>query len=597
MPENRLQWIVTSLTVGSLLAILAAGWAVERVLEDSTKSLSRTLLESQVRGARLAMHERLAVELVELQSIAASRVVQDAARQLLDVPRESPSLLASPAQDALREELFPVLRRPPRYGYFLIADDDVSIASSRDVNVGTENPLARIPGFLEEVRSGRTLASPPIWSEVALPDAEGTLRPRPTMFLATPLMDEDRVVAVLTSRLDPTEIFGALADLAPRGGDKAIYAFNDSGTVVAASDALSSSSDPLSELSFPLAETTHQSEAPLRSETPWTAASVTSSLGSNVDGYRGVRGTDVVGAWIWDDDFGFGLTTEVPRDQGLAPMLRARRAIRGATFLISLPPLLLLLMLARENRRMGDRNVELHRTVGELDEEKTALEAFSSVVAHDLKAPLRTVSQFGRILEKEADFAEDSSEKQLLGRIHAATDRMTRLVDDLLEFSRLRSAPLERQSVPLGEVAAEVVQDLETRILESEAIVEVGDLPTVQGDRGRLRQLLQNLVGNALTYCPEDRTPRIHVSASSDSERGGHWIHVRDNGLGVEPEFRERIFKAFERLHRQEDFAGTGLGLAICQSVVEQHGGEIVLDSKLGEGSTFSVWIPEGDSD
>jgi light-regulated signal transduction histidine kinase (bacteriophytochrome) len=166
---------------------------------------------------------------------------------------------------------------------------------------------------------------------------------------------------------------------------------------------------------------------------------------------------------------------------------------------------------------------------------------------------------------------------------------MQTMIADLLAFSRAGRAEIERQPVDVGALVGDVVESLEATISERGAEVCVGELPVVDADRNQLQQLFQNLIANALKFNDSER-PRIEVR--SDSEEGGWRFSVLDNGIGVEPVQREKVFGAFQRLHSRDDYEGSGIGLAICKKIVERHGGEITIGDGLdGRGSSFTFTI------
>jgi two-component system, LuxR family, sensor kinase FixL len=230
------------------------------------------------------------------------------------------------------------------------------------------------------------------------------------------------------------------------------------------------------------------------------------------------------------------------------------------------------------------------------------LQDFASVAAHDLQEPLRKIQAFGDRLQAkcEADLSEDG--KRYLERIESAAARMRRLINDLLAFSRVtsRGQPFER--VSLNEVAQEVVVDLETQIEAVQAQVVIGDMPEIDADRTQIGQLLQNLIGNGLKFHTET-PPVVTVSArlltgkdshgSRDGGRGS-WceISVKDNGIGFDEKYLDRIFTLFQRLHGRHEYEGTGVGLAICRRIAERHGGTITARSEPAHGAEFIVTLP-----
>ena len=232
------------------------------------------------------------------------------------------------------------------------------------------------------------------------------------------------------------------------------------------------------------------------------------------------------------------------------------------------------------------------------------LEQFALVASHDLQEPLRKVQQFGDLLR--AQYATELGEGlDYLVRMQAAAGRMSGLIKDLLTYSRLATTPDTLVPVSLGSIVEAVLSDLEVAIGEAGAVVRVDILPTVLGDASQLRQLFQNLLGNALKFRRVGTPPVIAVRAqvlafsqlppSIHPPRVApayHCIEVVDNGIGFAEQYAERIFEVFQRLHGKNEYSGTGIGLAICQKVVANHGGAITAVSQPGQGSTFQVYLP-----
>lgn len=239
-------------------------------------------------------------------------------------------------------------------------------------------------------------------------------------------------------------------------------------------------------------------------------------------------------------------------------------------------------------RRQAER--ELKETAARLSRSNADLEQFAYVTSHDLKEPLRAISGSVQVLQSRLGEKIGPDAEEYIRHTVDGANRMQTLIDDLLTYSRLttREAPLRPTSCE--EVLAEVLANLEVPIRESKAVVTHDPLPTVPGDPTQLLQVFQNLVSNGIKYRSE-RTPKIHVGVE---DRGSEWrFSVRDNGIGIAPQYADRIFKIFQRLHTRKDYPGTGIGLAVCKKVVERHGGKIWVESEPEEGSTFFFTIPK----
>ena len=247
----------------------------------------------------------------------------------------------------------------------------------------------------------------------------------------------------------------------------------------------------------------------------------------------------------------------------------------------------LLRRLAVTARALGRSNRELERSNADLEQ-------FAYVASHDLSEPLRTVAGFSSLLSKRYAGKLDANADLYISHMAAGVDRMQQLIDDLLAYSRVGRTPLTPEPVDLDALLGEVLQSIDVAVREQGAQVTSEDLPVVLGEPGQLRQVLQNLLANAVKFTRPDDTPVVHVSAARD---GGLWrIDVRDNGIGVPEEQREEIFKMFGRLHRTAEYQGTGIGLALVRRIVERHGGRVWVRPASADtgGSVFSFTLPGG---
>ncbi|MBP86682.1 MAG: hypothetical protein CMJ64_08200 [Planctomycetaceae bacterium] len=252
--------------------------------------------------------------------------------------------------------------------------------------------------------------------------------------------------------------------------------------------------------------------------------------------------------------------------------------------------------VARDITERKQQEQERERHSAALAEAKEALERsnadlqqFAYVASHDLQEPLRAVAGYCQLLETKLSDNPDEDVRTFLGHAGDGARRMQSLISSLLDYARVETIGKEFAAVDTREVLNEALSNLQVAIRESAAEVTSDRMPTVLGDRDQLARLFQNLVGNAIKF-RGDEAPRIEVVAKEDAD---HWrFSVRDNGIGLEPQYAERIFVIFQRLHTRSQYPGTGLGLAITKRIVERHGGQISVESKPGEGSTFFFTLP-----
>lgn len=235
----------------------------------------------------------------------------------------------------------------------------------------------------------------------------------------------------------------------------------------------------------------------------------------------------------------------------------------------------------------GDMVVRMEKYRSQLEQSNQDLEQFAHIVAHDLKAPLRAVTQHLTLIETKCGQLLDEKSRRSLNFAVEGAARMRTLIDALFEYARLGFCDPEFNTVGLESVLLQVINDLSSVVQERGVIITHDPLPEVRGDTILLAQLLQNLIGNAIKYCKE--TPRIHIGAAQVGEA---WrIRVQDNGIGIPKAQHQQIFCIFRRLHAEDDYPGIGLGLAICDRIVKQHGGKIEVESEPGKGSCFAFTL------
>lgn len=235
----------------------------------------------------------------------------------------------------------------------------------------------------------------------------------------------------------------------------------------------------------------------------------------------------------------------------------------------------------RANEALEQKNLELSRANAELDE-------FTAIAGHDLKAPLREITTFVTLLEKDLGDHVPRRAAEDLRFVHESAQKMRTLIDDLLSLSRTGRAEIDRAELPLDECVDAALGFLAVPIRESAATIEREDMPTVLGDRTLLTELFQNLIDNAIKFSGAE-APRIRITAELDD--AGWVFGVRDEGVGIASQYFERVFSPFHRLHGQSEVPGSGMGLAICRKVVDRHGGRLWVESTPTEWTHFKFTL------
>jgi PAS domain S-box-containing protein len=246
-------------------------------------------------------------------------------------------------------------------------------------------------------------------------------------------------------------------------------------------------------------------------------------------------------------------------------------------------------------RERAERRIVLQAE--DLARSNEELEQFAYVASHDLQEPLRKIRAFGDRLEACCGAVLSGEGRDYLNRMENAAGRMQTLIDDLLTYSRVTTQGRPFVPVDLGQIVTEVLSDLEVRIEQTGATIQVGELGTIEADPAQMRRLLQNLIGNALKFRRAEAPLEVWITGElvEDKTPGGgryYRLEVRDNGIGFDDKYAERIFAVFQRLHTREEYEGTGMGLAICRKIVDRHGGTIAARGRPGEGASFVVALP-----
>ncbi len=456
------------------------------------------------------------------------------------------------------------------------------------------------------------------------------VREAPAMTISTPVMDQDgRVVAVLAGDMDLAE----LGEIMARGSD--LYATEETYLV--------------NTFNFFVSESRFEAGAILSRSVHTTGAVDCLAHHDSTGYYDNYRGIPVIGTYRWLAPWELCILTEVEQAEVLASIDTLRNIVWSIGVVVALFAAAVGLWFARTLTRPFEKLVAGAEAIGkgnfdyriglvstsvevgrlarafdqmveniqaitvsrdalaqevterqkaqeqqrklmaELDRSNTELEQFAYVASHDLQEPLRVVVSYLQLLERryQGQLGEDAD--KFISRAVGAANRMKGLINDLLTYSRVTRRGNPFKATDLGNVLDGVLANLQVAIAESEAIITHDPLPVVRADAAQMAQLMQNLIGNAIKF-RGDEPPAIHVGAQSQDNT---WVvSVLDNGIGIDPEYAERIFVIFQRLHTRQEYEGTGIGLAVCKRIVERHDGRIWAESQPGQGSVFYFTLP-----
>lgn len=291
--------------------------------------------------------------------------------------------------------------------------------------------------------------------------------------------------------------------------------------------------------------------------------------------------------------FDWTVLVRLDRDRAYAPINQRVWAIVSVGLLLVVPlagfGLWASWRLIREQRILVVSQQALKDSVAELSRSNSDLQQFAYVASHDLQEPLRMVASYVQLLARRYRGKLDADADEFIAYAVDGAKRMQHLINDLLAYSRVTSQGHVFEPVDCNGVLAEVLTNVRAAVEESRAVVTHDPLPTVMADERQLWQLFQNLIANAIKFHGAE-PPNVHLSAE---QRSSEWLFsVRDHGIGMDPQYAERIFVIFQRLHDREQYPGTGIGLAICKKIVERHGGKIWVVSQTGQGATFHFTLP-----
>jgi len=637
IPIYRL--IVITILAAFLLAI-TSWWAIVAIKSEIQKEMGKSLV-TVLDTTHQAINSWTKEHRAATQIWANSPELTLLTEELLAIQeRGGESLISTPVQSTVNNWLSPVYSGKRYQGFFIIGPDNINLASTRNSNIGVTNLLTQQQNILEKLWSGETAISLPQYSDVPLPDSKGIMREViPTMFVGAPIRNKKgNIIAILTFRINPAADFTEIFQRGRIGVSGETYAFNKHGLLISESrfdEQLSSIGlidqdahgilnvairDPGTNLVTGKNSLSSKIQQPL---TFMAKSAATGESGINLEGYRDYRGVPVIGAWTWDNDLGFGFTTEIDVAEAYDVLGLIRIVIITITIIsIGLLIGLAVIFLWNRNRiaqineglekRVAERTRKLSAEVarrkqieGQLKVAKEAAEAanvakskFLANMSHELRTPLNAIIGYSEMLQEEAEELEQETFSSDLQKIRGAGRHLLGLINDILDLSKIEAGRVELLVEPfsVADLINEVTDTAQPLMEKRDNTLEVvsdGELGEMEGDLVKVRQVLFNLLSNAAKFT-EHGNITLETSRETIDDRDWLVFAVSDTGIGINSEQLGRVFEEFSQADRTtaRQYGGTGLGLTISRKLCQMMHGDISVKTVPGEGSTFTVRVP-----
>jgi len=588
-----------------LLLSVVSWWVQKRIQAEA-----RMEVEQSLRTVLDTTHQAVNSWLKEHQSAALvwanTAEVRQATKELITTPPIQQALVTAPAQIRLRSWLRPINVGKGYRGYFILGPDRMNLGSGHDQNIGVKSLLSKQTEFFKKILSGKTAVSLPVKSDVPLVDKEGNLHEgMPTMFVGAPVKNElGSVIAVFTFCIDPREDFTAILQQGRIGISGETYAFDISGRLISESrfdDQLRRIGllDPNQRaiLNIELRDPgvnllTAKRRAVDRSNQPLTRMAKTAVAGKSgldLGGYRDYRGVSVLGAWLWDPELGFGITTEIDSAEANSRLHSTRYVISALTGVSILLLIGLTLVYIVNRKHILDSEQQLMERTAEAERRAEELEQFAYVTSHDLKEPLRGVRILANWLKEDLQGKLNDETREQLDLLGDRVRRMQALIEGLLEYCQVGQKKGSKEIIDTKVLLSEILDSLSPT---SGFRIDVApDMPVLYTDRFALQQVFTNLIGNAIKH---HSGKQGHVSINVRDIGKFCEFSVTDDGPGIAPQFHKKIFMMFQTLAVKDQGRDTGIGLALVKKIVEERSGSITLESREGEGATFTfTWLKD----
>ncbi|MGV7222323.1 MAG: ATP-binding protein [Nitrospinales bacterium] len=617
--KNRsLEIIVLSLVM--FLSIVSLSKYLLNEIKGHFDSEMETTIK-QMLSSREAMLKIWSVDRqADIKAWASNQEIKDITEKILPLSDDVKKLTNSSELNNLRNILVPFLDRFNYDGFFIISPSYKNIESLIDSNLGIANLLKDQPEFLSKIFAGETKFSLPIKSDVDLSIIrDETTSHQASMFLATPIINEsDKVIAALIFRLNPAKGFTDIFQLGATGRRAETYAFNANGKMLSTSRFL----DHLRKLKLISPTSNGILEVDIRDpggnlmegfkpkvdreKLPLTIMANTAlkhGRGFSLTGYRDYRGVPVIGAWTWNDEFNFGITSEIDFEEAFQPFRIISEVIFYLVLLagVSIVAFSSLIIISRNNairyaQKLRENEVNLIKAKEIAERSNHAKSDFLSKMSHELRTPMNAILGFAQLLDMDTRSPLTPKQKNNLGHISSAGKHLLSLITKVLDLASIESGSIklsiERTDiVPLVDNVISIAKPLAG---EKGISIEYVEIPMgnyyAKVDPVRFKQIILNLISNAIKYNKPNGSIKISYDKTSDE-----WIRlgIRDTGRGIPEDKKGLLFKPFERFdENSEKIEGTGIGLTIAKQIIEMMQGKIGFESKVGEGNFFYIDLP-----
>ncbi|MDX2470422.1 MAG: sensor histidine kinase [SAR324 cluster bacterium] len=628
------KWLSILTIVLVLLATVMAFGALERIRARSKQDVQDTLktVLATTQGSFHLWIDHRKDHITHLFNIAAFQ------QSLVSLAKQSEFKDDSAFQKELervKEYLNPIIHDNGDKGFFLISPEMVNIASMGDSNIGKVNLIyEQRRSYLKRVFLGETVFVPPIHLDVSTSGGHySSINQIPTLFVVAPVKNaKNETVAAFALSIDPSKQFNRLAQLGRVGDSGETYAFDSIGILITESrfdDQLRriglvkphgkgfltiKVTDPGENLLNNLNADQTATSKPL---TLMAKAAIAGFDGVNTEGYRDYRGVKVFGAWLWDKELGFGLTTQINQEEAMESYVQTRNTLLMVLALIIFLVVLgnsLLYKLKKNSeasiieayekleglvtirtQELNEANLKLENAVEQLQTLNSEKDEFLGIAAHGLKTPLTIIGGFAKRAEKRSIDLGCRVLQRYLAYIFDSTFKMGKLVEDLLLVNEIDDAKqmLALESTSFDLAVNEVLDQLQPTAKNKEILLVTcfaAERRLVTADPEWLRRLIANLVSNAIKYSLPNTTVKAFLTQTENS----FILTVQDKGLGISSEEQQLLFQRFARLSAKPtaDESSTGLGLFIVKKIVEKMNGKVWCESELGQGSSFFLQLP-----